>query len=430
MATDDAKRLYLRESVEAQLTFIWDEHEVTLEVQYNVGLVYKTLRLFSTIADDRTSMRDAMKTDFGLDPTAGGIAGPHNRAMAGAMIASWEVARDLLSREAQMRVEAKAHDIPRKLQANEKLAMRRIAERTAGEIPNNEFPHGDYLAAKLEEVENDEVSASPLDEMASVNDTETQTLSSAIDASGRICVSRTKNKVKMPANSEELRLRLRVEFHTWLLISTKHVNKPYLQGLDARAWERYADYLLGDKVNSMMVPVAGSDLMQQLHPPWSVVLHYEYELRKFAFKMIRDNLRNVTIMQALQLAMKDPELKEVHFTSPIALQGRGKSSRNFHDDPPLVKVQRVWEDKGKGRGRGDKGKGKKGDKGKGKGRGRGSRGGSMLTHTPDGRQICFAYNSSGGCHEPCQWGRIHVCRKKGCMGNHSFIACPQAGGKN
>jgi hypothetical protein len=402
---------------------------VSLDVQYNVGLVYKTVRLFSTIADDRVTLRDALKTDFGLDPAAGGAAGPTNRAMAGAMIASWEVARDLLSREAQLRVESRAQDIPRKLPANERLAMKKIAERTAGEIPNNEFPHSDYLAAKIEEVESDEITASPLDEMASLNDSETQTLSSAIDATGRIRVSRTKNKVKMPSNSEELRLRLRVEFHTWLLISTKHVNKPYLQGLDARAWERYADYLLGDKVNSMMVPIAGSELMQQLHPPWSVVLHYEFELRKFAFKMIRDNLRSVTIMQALQLAMKDPELKEVHFTSPIALQGRGRSISNFAGDGGATKVQRVWDDKGKGKGK-YSGKGGKGRGKGGKGKPKGSRGGAMLTHTPDGRQICFAFNSAAGCREPCQYGRIHMCRRKGCLGPHSLVDCPQTGGKN
>jgi hypothetical protein len=55
--------------------------------------------------------------------------------------------------------------------------------------------------------------------------------------------------------------------------------------------------------------------------------------------------------------------------------------------------------------------------GKGTGRGKGA------THTPDGRAICFRYNSAfERCRGPCSV--VHVCRT--CFGNHPAHACPGA----
>ncbi|CAE7880140.1 unnamed protein product [Symbiodinium necroappetens] len=75
----------------------------------------------------------------------------------------------------------------------------------------------------------------------------------------------------------------------------------------------------------MQVPAGGKGgKMDQapLRPPWVVVLNYEYELRKEAIKRayrdsrpLRETLREVT---------EDAQIKEQYFTSPIALQNRGK----------------------------------------------------------------------------------------------------------
>ena len=62
---------------------------------------------------------------------------------------------------------------------------------------------------------------------------------------------------------------------------------------------------------------------------------------------------------------------------------------------------------------------------KGKGRNKGPKGGTKLQReTPDGRQICFAWNSAKGCNGQC--GRVHVCQI--CLGNHPRQACAQGKG--
>ena len=68
--------------------------------------------------------------------------------------------------------------------------------------------------------------------------------------------------------------------------------------------------------------------------------------------------------------------------------------------------------KGDGKGKDGKGKGK----GKSKKGDKSFNGSSLVSQTPDGREICFAYNAQG-CRGSC--GRVHCCRVRGCHKEHS-----------
>ena len=123
---------------------------------------------------------------------------------------------------------------------------------------------------------------------------------------------------------------------------------------------------------------------------------------------LRDTLREVT---------EDAQLKEQYFTSPIALQNRGKrSSESWEPWEDCNKWNRgSWKgnSKGKDSDRGKKGKrGKEGKEGK---EGKGKQQSSTTSRTPDGRFICFAYNGPG-CDGNC--GMVHCCMVKGCLGSH------------
>ena len=108
--------------------------------------------------------------------------------------------------------------------------------------------------------------------------------------------------------------------------------------------------------------------------------------------------------------IKNADLKESFFTTPIAL-GASPSGEN--------KWRRLGDRKGKGDFKGDykgDGKGKKGKKGDRKGGRKDHLGNQLTSKTPDGREICYAFNSQG-CRGRC--GRVHVCRVAGCYGDHS-----------
>ncbi|CAE7684419.1 unnamed protein product, partial [Symbiodinium necroappetens] len=106
------------------------------------------------------------------------------------------------------------------------------------------------------------------------------------------------------------------------MLASKFKNKGFFADMSPDAWLAYANYLLGEKVYLMQVPAGGKMDQAPLRPPWVVVLNYEYELRKEAIKRayrdsrpLRETLREVT---------EDAHIKEQYFTSPIALQNRGK----------------------------------------------------------------------------------------------------------
>ena len=150
----------------------------------------------------------------------------------------------------------------------------------------------------------------------------------------------------------------------------------------------------------------GQDGLVSLLPSWSVLLGYDLALRKRVMKLVLDGA--CTISEGLKRVVRDPELKELHFVSPVVLMS--KRVKPTDDNSKPLKVARS-EDQfggkaGRGKGRGGRGKGKKG-------RGKGKDKNGLISRTPDGRSICYAYNNQG-CSGSC--GMVHVCRI--CMKDH------------
>ncbi|CAE7613352.1 unnamed protein product, partial [Symbiodinium pilosum] len=139
-------------------------------------------------------------------------------------------------------------------------------------------------------------------------------------------------------------------------------------------WLEYSNYLLGEKVYLMQIPSpSGKGKTDQvaLRPPWTVMINYEFELRKEAVKRaFRDS-------RAGRCAVE-----EQFFTSPIALQNRNMPPPSTWYERPNSGQPWKWRkgEKGPGKGEGkdtQKGKDPKGKKGKGNG--------ELASRTPDGR---------------------------------------------
>ena len=175
-------------------------------------------------------------------------------------------------------------------------------------------------------------------------------------------------------------------------------------------FSRFVEYVLGDRVNAIKVPVDNQQL--SIKPNWALVLQYEHRLRREAFKLV--NRGEETLAGALARVIKDPDLKEAYFTTPLALTTT-ETPNKFQKTYMKGSYEGNFRPKGKGKGKFNNNKGfGKGFKGSGS---KGKHGDlSLVSQTPDGRDICFAFNSQG-CNGKC--GRVHVCRVKGCYGDHA-----------
>ncbi|CAE7249029.1 unnamed protein product [Symbiodinium sp. CCMP2592] len=352
--------------VDADLQYVLQEAGASLATQYAVCNVHTTLRRFQAIADDRAGSRTAANTDVGVPADT-----PAGRQQTAAIVAAWELAKEISSKEIELRAEARALNQPRILQTQERQAMMRAVSAAYGKLNEAETPSAEYLALKAEETEQNEPTAAQLDTITSKRDSQTATIQSSVDPAGHLRITKTKQKVEMPQNSEAYRRVLKIEGYAWLAMQSRYKSKTWLQGLTMADFTKFVDYILGERVAGLRLEQAtGYDNSQNalFRPPWGIVLRYEYKLRKEAFRLVNDE--GQTLQDALTAVTKDCELKEVHFVTPLTLTAFPMPSK--------------WTRKGE--------KGEKGGKGKD-------------PRTPDGKDICFAYNNQG-----CQ-GNCGSCRK-------------------
>ena len=211
---------------------------------------------------------------------------------------------------------------------------------------------------------------------------------------------------------------MKVEAYTWLCMSARFKAKAWLQGLKLEHFVKFVDFVLGDKVAGLRLLTASGVDTTFNRPPWQVVLSFELKLRTEAMKMVIDD--GSKLSDALEAVTKDPSLKESFFTTPLAL----------HSLQSLSSPLKYHKGKGKAKGFGAQPDGvqpppaphqqqrpTKGGKGKGKLNGQ-----TLATKTPDGREICFAYNKQGCTVKDCP--RAHVCRIWGCYGPHPASTHP------
>ena len=82
----------------------------------------------------------------------------------------------------------------RNLQHSERLAMLRAVENSIGTLSEQDTPSTEYLALKVEECENGEISASSLDEVTSKAHKTTSSLQTSLDTAGHVRVVKNKTK--------------------------------------------------------------------------------------------------------------------------------------------------------------------------------------------------------------------------------------------
>eukprot|EP00435_Cladocopium_sp_Y103_P073986 s172_g46.t1 len=396
---DDADRDFIAEHMDADLQFILSDAGVSTRRQAAIARHYGTLRKFNAIGDDRAQIRTACLQDFAIPQDT-----PENRAEVASIVAAWETAKEFVAKEIELRAEAKVLGQPKILQSHERQSMIRAIERVHGALGESETPSADYLALKSEETELNEPTAAPLDEIISRKDTSSAQIQSTVDSSGHLRVTRTKSKAKMPATTEEYRKVMRVAMFSWLAMSARYKAKNWLQGLEAADFNKFVDFILGERVLGIQIPSATGDGSQQrVRPDWAIVLAFEYKLRKEAMRLVTHE--NHTLSNALRAVIKDADLKEAFFTTPVALRAAASS------EAPQNKWPR-YNSKGSFSGKftpqGSKGKGKSG---KSKGKDNRLAGLQLAWRTPDGRDLCFGYNSGNCDGKACN--RVHQCRVKG-----------------
>ena len=179
--SEEAALKYLSTDIDAELAHILQEAGVPLGLQYRLTQSFKTVRRFQSYEDNRAGIRDALKTDFSLEPNT-----LEKRAGISAVISAWEACQQFAAKEQELRAEARVLGVARPVTQDERSAMRAAYEATHGRLEEAHEPSEDYISCKMEELEAHEPAASPLSEVTSRKTARTQGIQTAVDSSGHV----------------------------------------------------------------------------------------------------------------------------------------------------------------------------------------------------------------------------------------------------
>ena len=399
--TADEKRLAL-ESGGADLKFLLGKEEIDEEAQailYHVGV--KTVSRFASFAKDGEDLKKVLKDDFGLDQATD----IRQRGQVAAILCAFQNAQARTTKHAEVDAEMETRQWTKVVPSSDYIAMRMAFEKKFWKLEDRETPSKDYLEKLLEFLENGELTAEALTEVVSKDEIEPDTLQPVWDKTGRLTVKKGSSSVPLPSNPEELRRRLSIMAHAYIMLGLRRSNRPELQGINPGLFEKYKTYILGDYVLGLQSKDTMGEVISR--PPWHLVISYEHAIRKKMMKLLNDTSTAFSFSDALKFSWNDPTTKERHFTTPLALVVHRRPQ------PQEARSPRKGDTSSKGPYKGNL-------KGGGKGKDKGGKG-KRSSKTPDGKAICFRYNNQ---KEKCRNKKCnfeHCCSI--CFGKHPSYSC-------
>ena len=210
-------------------------------------------------------------------------------------------------------------DLPRTLPRRKHLELIRAHNKLHKELVEKDVPYAGCVEAKLDQLEADEFFAPQLTEVACRDEgSKEERIIPQLTPAGTIVQKKYAIvKVPRPANTEELRYRLKLEATTWELARLEQINNEVIAGLKREDWLDHLDFILGDKIYGRRATAGEGSFVYKA--PWDMVLEIEFQIRKRACYLVNTTDPQVTMAAALKAARVDQELLQEHFLTPISL---------------------------------------------------------------------------------------------------------------
>ena len=417
------------------LKFLLNEAEVPADVQAAIAHArVRKLGVFAKLASTEDAMRQWISDDLGL-PADNAAA----RVTHAALLDVWETARDRVTVQRRVDNEARASGMHKQMHRSSHLALRRKLFSITGDVPDHLLPSRSYIDMRLEQVEEGELRPEKLSEVITVRDEDDEVadqLSLDLQRTGQVKIRKGKTAVDPPKTTEELRRVYTIMGHHWYMVALKNPTVNYLDGMTLAVWAEHVQWLLAEDVWGVEARDGSGNIVAL--PSWLTLLGYEFQLRKKACKLVNNSDEGLTLAAALKTVRASTELRERYFTTPMAVsakaeRGAGAGHRAHSgevDEAGLgrgAKKPRLEASRGEERrtGKVSLKKNKKSAKEKEDSapnwfsRAKRQADSQLHTNTPDGKEICFRFQSGKCASDQCS--RAHVCAK--CLGPKPYQTC-------
>ena len=348
--------------------------------------------MLAAIAITRDELKNFAKDSLNLDA---GVR-PGDVVKFASLFLAWQSATNRVKVQDELNSELAAQKQPKSIPPVEMSALKVQFERHYYKLKDAEVPAKASFEDLCEQLDAGELRPMSLRHFGSkADDEEVEAGTLQLGKSGQVKIRRSRIETAAPSNLEELRAKITLMANHFIFARLRYSNKGMLADLNPFTFLDYVGYLTGNHVAQMETQTVDGITLHK--PSIKLITNYEHQMRKEVIEQM--NLGQSMSLE-IKAVTKNADIRERHFSTPLAVSsatqsltgGKGKD-RGWEADrwtpypPPKG---------GKGKGKGKKGKWKyKGD--------------FLHSTTPDGRQLCFAWNNAKeGCKGGCN--RVHACR--------------------
>ena len=275
-----------------------------------------SLSRFNSVADSRVQLRTFAQGTLQLDP-AGDVM------EVAALVDSWEAAKVRMEVRHKAEAEASTSSLPISLPKVEVQDLVKKFEAGFYKLEDTVTPAASTLELIFDQVENGEVKTMYLQKFLSKEDAEVEPVVAMLDKSGVLKIKKGYGETKEPTSPEELRHRIRVVAHAFLMCGLKYLQRTVFEDLMPQDFLNYVGYLLGDQVMGLKAEDEEDNKISS--PSLKLALSYEHQIRKEMIKKVNEGTK---LQEALLTARKDVNIKERYFLTPAAMNARTAHKRD------------------------------------------------------------------------------------------------------
>ena len=263
-------------------------------------------------ATTEAEVRAALAAQLNLDEATS----LQERVLVADICSVWNDAQRQFTKESELRAEARTSGHREPPQPRDVKSMRSAFIGIYGKIEPEHTPGRYLVGLKLDELSENDPQIEQLFEVSEKGDGEEEILIPELTLNNQLKVRKgVAPKGKEPKDPEELRVKYELICNAWLFAKTRYGSREWLRFLTRGSYDCLCKYIFGPKVMRIESAPVGQSATP-IHPSWTLVLHYQQEIRKKAYEYVREDGTELTV--AITKAIKDEETRALHFTAPFA----------------------------------------------------------------------------------------------------------------
>ena len=275
-----------------------------------------TRSVFCELDTDVAGLQKTAKEAFGIDVNADQGAFLHKKEMA-KIVAAWKEGRLQSDTKAKLDAVTRAHGEPvSRLPEDWDSVMEAFLNKYGKDIPEDRLPSQSYFESFEEKLNGNRLKPETLAQVISQEEEETQEqrrpepsrqLHLTLDANLTVQTKR-RYMSSMPVSVEDLRTKYAIMSNMWLLGQMRQPGRSLYADLTKETFPNFLEILLSKKNFMFRRELPDKTLAG---PDWKDCLEYEFQLRKEAYRLTRE--QGIGIQSALHTALSDPQHRMEHW---------------------------------------------------------------------------------------------------------------------